>query len=172
MTPYRWRRLLGALLLVMLTISLASCAALKPKVEPLSATTKAPSREVLLASVNYKGIFCYLHEVRWSEETLSVIARWYTGKESNARILARVTPNLRKQDLRKGDVVFIPQELTQRTDPLTRSYARRYGRTPARVEPSKPQLDPSKPKVETPQDDGFLENGERPVPYGPRTYPD
>jgi hypothetical protein len=67
--------------------------------------------------------------VRWPEESLSVIARWYTGNEGQCPDLAKVTPNLRTSDLRKGDVVFIPQELSRRTDPMTRSYARRYGKT-------------------------------------------
>jgi len=149
----------------MLACSMLACAALKPKVEPLNAESKAPSRKVELPSVNYKGARYYLHEVRWPEESLSVIARWYTGRGENARILAKVTPNLRTSDIRKGDVIFIPQELSRRTDPMTRSYARRYGKTSAPVKQAAPKAAP-------PDDGDFPEDGTPPAPYGPRTYPD
>mgnify|MGYP000053041711 CR=1 FL=1 len=159
------RRFRGWLLLVLVAGCLTACSALKPKLDPVGGQSKAPPRKVVLPSVNYQGVFCYLHNVRWPEETLAVIARWYTGKEQNARILARVTPNLRANDLRKGDVVFIPRELFRHNVPLTHSYARKHGKTPASA---------PRPATQTaaPPDDDFPEDGTRPVPYGPRTYPD
>ena len=166
MTRYGRRLFCGGTLLVLLTCSLMACTAFKPKVEPLNAKSKAPPRKAVLPDVNYRGVHCYLHEVRWPEESLSVIARWYTGSRDNARILAKVTPNLRTSDLRKGDVVFIPQELSRRTDPMTRSYARRYGKTSTPVKPAVP------PQVAPPDNGDFPEDGTPPAPYGPRTYPD
>ncbi len=165
MTRYGWRLFGGGMLFVMLACSLTACTAFKPQVEPLDAKSKAPPRKVVLPGVNYRGVHCYLHEVRWPEESLAVIARWYTGSEDNARILAKVTPNLRTSDLRKGDVVFIPQELSRRTDPMTRSFARRYGKPPVPAKPIAPQAAP-------PEDGDFPEDGTPPAPYGPRTYPD
>jgi hypothetical protein len=134
-------------------------------VEPVTVHSKTPPRKVVLSSVTYQGVPCYLHEVRWPEESLSTIARWYTGNEGNARILAKVTPNLRTNDLRKGDVVFIPQELSRRTDPMTRSYARRYQKAPTPVQRVAPKAAPA-------DDDDFPEDGTPPAPYGPRTYPE
>jgi hypothetical protein len=165
MTRCGWRLFCSWVLFVFLAFGLTACAAFKPKVEPLNAQSKAPPRKVVLPGVTYRGVPCYLHKVRWPEESLSVIARWYTGNEGNARVLARVTPNLRTNDLRKGDVVFVPQELSRRTDPMTRSYARRYGKTSASVNRTVPNTAPA--------DDGdFPEDGTPPAPYGPRTYPD
>lgn len=165
MTRDTWRRFCGGVLFVVLALGLTACTMFKPDVEPLSAKSKAPPRKVALPRVNYLGVPCYLHEVRWPEESLSAIARWYTGSGDNARILAKITPNLRTNALRKGDVVFIPQELSRRTDPMTRSYARRYGKTPA---PAKHVT----PKVAPPENGDFPEDGTPPAPYGPRTYPD
>lgn len=152
-------------MLVLVAGCVIACSALKPKVEPVSGPSKAPPRKVVLPSVNYQGVLCFLHEVRWPEETLAVIARWYTGKEHNARILARVTPNLRANDLRKGDVIFIPRELFRHNAPLNRSYARKHGKMPAST---------SRPAMQTaaPPEDDFPEDGTRPAPYGPRTYPE
>ena len=165
MTRNAWRLFCGGMLFAMLVFGLTACTAFKPDVEPLSAKSKAPPRKVVMPRVNYLGVPCYLHEVRWPEESLSAIARWYTGSGDNARILAKVTPNLRTSDLRKGDVVFIPQELSRRSDPMIRSYARRYGKTAAPVKHAAPKATP-------PEDDDFPEDGTPPAPYGPRTYPD
>jgi hypothetical protein len=165
MTRCAWRLFCGWGLFTLLFFGLTACTAFKPKVEPLTASSKAPPRKVVLPSVTYQGVPCYLHEVRWPEESLSVIARWYTGNEGNARILAKVTPNLRTNDLRKGDVVFIPQELSRRTDPMTRSYARRYQKAPTPVQRVAPKEAPA-------DDDDFPEDGTPPAPYGPRTYPE
>ena len=165
MTPYSCRYICRWTVLGILACSLLSCSAFKPKVEPLNTKSKAPSRKAELSSINYKGTLCYLHEVRWPEESLSVIARWYTGRGENARILARVTPNLGTRDVRKGDVIFIPHELSRRTGPMTRSHARRFGKTAAPAKQATPKSAP-------PKSDDFLEDGAPPAPYGPRTYPD
>jgi hypothetical protein len=111
------------------------------------------------------GVPCYLHKVRWPEESLSTIARWYTGNTSNVRILEKITPNLRGDDLRPGDVVFIPQELSQRTEPMARSYARRYGKA------SPPKKLPATQTAE-PDTKDFPEDDTPPAPYGPRSFPD
>jgi hypothetical protein len=165
MTRYGFRFICRWTVLGILVCSLLSCSAFKPKVEPLNANSKAPSRKAELPRVNYNGTLCYLHEVRWPEESLAVIARWYTGRGENARILAKVTPNLRTRDVRKGDVIFIPHELSRRTDPMTRSYARRYGKTAAPVKQAAPKTAP-------PESSDYPEDGTPPTPYGPRTYPD
>jgi hypothetical protein len=165
MTRCGWRLFCGWALLLFLPFGLTACTAFKPKVEPVTVHSKTPPRKVVLSSVTYQGVPCYLHEVRWPEESLSTIARWYTGNEGNARILAKVTPNLRTNDLRKGDVVFIPQELSRRTDPMTRSYARRYKKAPTPVQRVAPKEAPA-------DDDDFPEDGTPPAPYGPRTYPE
>ena len=156
-----------ALLLLLTVFCLTACAAFKPKVDPVSPGSQAPPRKTTPAPARatYLGVPCYLHKVRWPEESLSAIARWYTGSTRNARILAQVTPNLRDDDLRPGDVVFIPQELSRRTEPMTRSYARRYGKASA---PAKhPETKTTEPDAsESPDDEA------PPAPYGPRTFPD
>ena len=154
-----------ALLLLLAACCLTACTAFKPRVDPLSPGSQAPPRKVPLDRATYLGVPCYLHKVRWSEESLSAIARWYTGNTRNARILAKITPNLRGEDLRPGDVIFIPQELSRRVEPMTHSYARRYGK-------AAPPGKPSETKTAEPDDNGFQDDDSPPAPYGPRTFPD
>ena len=155
---------IGTLLLAAV-VGLTACTAFKPRLEPPGSPSEAPPRKVQLPSVTYLGVPCYLHQVRWPEESLAVIARWYTGSAGNAKVLTRVTPNLRETDLRKGDVVFIPQELSRRAEPMSRSYARRYGKAAPSEKPPEPGADPQA------QED-FPEDDLPPTPYGPRTFPD
>jgi hypothetical protein len=154
-----------ALLLLLAAFCLTACTAFKPKVDPVDPGSQASSRKVAPDRATYLGVPCYLHKVHWPEESLSAIARWYTGSTRNARILAKVTPNLRDDDLRPGDVVFIPQELSRRTAPMTRSYARRYGKAAA------PARHPE-PKTAEPDANDFSDDDTPPAPYGPRTFPD
>ena len=165
MNRYGWQNCFKWIVLFVATGSLVACAAFKPKVDRFDAGSATPPRKVEMARVSYLGVPCYLHNVRWPEESLAAIARWYTGSDENARILARITPNLRAQDLRKGDVVFIPQEMARRTDPMSRSYARRYGSPPV----AEKHAAPAPP---SPAKDDFPEDGSTPVPYGPRTFPE
>lgn len=158
--PYtRWT------LIILAVAVLSACTAFKPEVAPMGARGDPPPRKVELPSVIYLGVPCYLHEVRWPEETLGAIARWYTGNLRNARILERITPNLRADDLRRGDMVFVPLELTRRNTPLTRSYARRHGKVP-----SSNGERTSQPMESVPDD---ADRQDRPPsPYGPRTFPE
>jgi hypothetical protein len=165
MNRYGWQNCSKWILLFAAAGSLVACAAFKPKVDSLGAGGATPPRKVEMARVSYLGVPCYLHNVRWPEESLAAIARWYTGSGENARILARITPNLRAQDLRKGDVVFIPQEMARRTDPMPRSYARRYGSPPVAEKQAAPAAPPPA-REDDPEDDS------PPAPYGPRTFPD
>lgn len=165
MSRHDSRKLLMWTLVVLMAAGLTGCAALKPEVGPINARSELPPRKVEMQRITYLGVPCFLHEVRWPEESLSAIARWYTGSENNARILAKVTPNLRETDLRKGDVIFIPLELSRRSDPLPRSYARRHGKAP---EPAKRTDSKTTPPVK----DDFPDDDQPPVPYGPREFPE
>lgn len=152
-------------LFLVLFLGLAACTAFKPQVPPPGAAGDLPPRKTVLASVTYRGVPCYLHEVRWPEESLEVIARWYTGKSRNARLLERVTPNLRANDLRRGDMVFIPIEVSRRGDPMPRQFARRHGRTT-------PLPADRQPPDAGPEPREFPEGESPPSPYGPRTFPE
>ena len=148
----------------MLVYGLAACTAFKPKLAPPD-TRNLPPRRVELPEVVYSGVVCYVHEVRWPEESLSTIARWYTGSRRHARTLVKVTPNLRTGDfLRKGDRIFIPQALARRTVAMPRSYARRHA-------PAPPDSGGSSGGASSDLD-SVSEGETPPSPYGPRTFPD
>ena len=69
---------------------------------------------------------CYQHTVRWSGESLSLIARWYTGSSGNWRKLAKANPRLNPNRIKKGNVIMIPPALLKTKEPLPQKVAAKY----------------------------------------------
>jgi hypothetical protein len=142
---------------------LSSCATFKQKVAPLPPTEhvrppppapKAPKRQGLPIA-SYRDQSYYVHQVRWPNESLELVAQWYTGNRANWKTLARVTPNLHNGRLARGDVVFIPVGLLQIETPMPQQY----------VQQRRPPVPASSPQ---PPSGG---GQSQPQPYGPRPYP-
>lgn len=78
---------------------------------------------------NYAGTYCkdcYRHTVRWPGESMSLIARWYTGSSKNWRKLAKANPRLNPDRIKKGDVISIPPALLKTREPMPEKVAARY----------------------------------------------
>lgn len=60
------------------------------------------------------------HRVRWSGETLSLIAKWYTGRIANWKALARANPGLNPNRIIAGNIIYIPPELLKTKKRLPR----------------------------------------------------
>jgi hypothetical protein len=63
------------------------------------------------------------HTVRWRGESLSLIAKWYTGHLENWKALARANPDLNPNRIMVGNVIVIPQEMMNTKEPLPRKVA-------------------------------------------------
>jgi hypothetical protein len=63
-----------------------------------------------------------VHEVQWKAETLSIIAKWYTGESKNWGILADANPNINPDSIAIGNKIFIPSDLVKTKDPLTKQF--------------------------------------------------
>ena len=78
---------------------------------------------------NYAGDYCkkcYRHTVRWPGESMSLIARWYTGSSGNWRKLAKANPSINPNRIKKGNVIAIPTKLMKTREPLPQKLAARY----------------------------------------------
>jgi hypothetical protein len=62
------------------------------------------------------------HTVRYQGETLSLIAKWYTGEAKNWPILADRNPGVSPNNLRIGELILIPRDMVVNTEPMPRSY--------------------------------------------------
>jgi len=64
----------------------------------------------------------YVHKVRWEGETLSLIAKWYTGSQKNWKVLAKDNPWLEPNDISTGHKIFIPRNLLKTKKPMPHDF--------------------------------------------------
>jgi len=82
-------------------------------------TEMLKSKEPLPRKVVAKSLASYYaHTVRDPDEKLADIAKWYTGKAGNAKLLARANPDIDPEFLLVGNEIFIPSNLLKTRKPL------------------------------------------------------
>lgn len=82
------------------------------------------------------GYFSYT--VKKNNESLKDIAQWYTGNSANRNLLAGANPDLNPDHLKKGNEVYIPQNLLKTREPIKTSQpAASLSKPPAEDEPIK-----------------------------------
>jgi hypothetical protein len=64
----------------------------------------------------------FVHTVKYSGETLSIISKWYTGDVNNWKILANDNPHIDYNKMVAGDRIFIPENLMKTREPLTKEF--------------------------------------------------
>ncbi len=66
----------------------------------------------------------FIHTVQWPGETLSLIAKWYTGKVGLWQTLAKANPGLNPNRIFIGDQIRIPMDLMIKDKPMPKSVVR------------------------------------------------
>ncbi|HFQ79899.1 MAG TPA: LysM domain-containing protein [Desulfobacterales bacterium] len=115
----------------------------------------------------------YLHTVKLPGESLSIIAKWYTGDLSNWKILAEFNPQINPNRIFKGDQIRIPTRLMIRNDAITQEFVdisqpkavSRPQSFTSRKKSKTGQQPPSAAKQSKPQ------NEEEPMLFGPKGGP-
>ena len=79
------------------------------------------TRPVKKAQLSEKSTH-FVHTIQWPGETLSIIAKWYTGSSSNWGALAKANPKLNPNLIRIGDKISIPKGLIKNQEPMPRSF--------------------------------------------------
>jgi hypothetical protein len=64
----------------------------------------------------------FVHMVKYSGETLSIISKWYTGDVNNWKTLANDNPHIDYNKMAAGDRIFIPENLLKTREPLTKEF--------------------------------------------------
>lgn len=98
---------------------------LNPKRIPANAPVLIPTKLVKKKTPPTKAfadkhrVHYFVHQVRWRGETLSLIAKWYTGHYGNWKALAQANPGLNPDRIVLGNRIHIPPEMliTQKTLP-------------------------------------------------------
>ncbi|MFZ7112290.1 MAG: LysM peptidoglycan-binding domain-containing protein [Desulfatiglandales bacterium] len=68
----------------------------------------------------------YLHTVKWPGESVSIIAKWYTGALENWRLLAEANPGINPNRIFVGDKIRIPVHLMKTREPITEEFLSQF----------------------------------------------
>ena len=82
--------------------------------------SKFSSSEDEEKSIEPDRIHYFEHRVKWPGETLSLIAKWYTGSYGNWKAIARANPGLNPNRIAVGDIINIQPEMMKTKKPLPR----------------------------------------------------
>jgi Tfp pilus assembly protein FimV len=84
----------------------------------------------------------FTHTVKWSGETLWIIAIWYTGDRDHWReiseAMTRANPNVNIHVIRIGDKIPVPVSLMKNREPMTKEFVESFYPEPKPTEPPKP----------------------------------
>jgi hypothetical protein len=86
----------------------------------------------------------YYHRVKYSGETLSIIAKWYTGDAVNWQALTKANPKLDPKRINVGDRIRIPRTLLNTRRPMTRGFVVASSKE---KQPKSPSTTPSEAKT-------------------------
>ena len=85
-----------------------------------TAGSKSSASEDDQTSIKPGRVDYFEHRVKWSGETLSLIAKWYTGSYGNWKAIAQVNPGLNPNRIEVGDIINIPPEMMKTQKALPR----------------------------------------------------
>jgi hypothetical protein len=110
------------LLLVALLWACSSCTMLKKS--PQTTNKSMRSRQVTSfgETANSNENLPFFHQVRYEGETLSLIAKWYTGDWKNWKTLAKVNPWVEPNNIFAGVKVKIPRQLLKNKKTMPREF--------------------------------------------------
>lgn len=92
---------------------------------PVEATPAAPGESP-------QELTYYIHTVKWHGESLSIIAKWYTGNLKNWEALAQANPNLTPSRLFIGNRIRIPEKLLKTREPMPQQFVASFYTKPKR----------------------------------------
>ncbi|MCP4342497.1 MAG: LysM peptidoglycan-binding domain-containing protein [Desulfobulbaceae bacterium] len=78
----------------------------------------------------------YIHTVKLPDESISIIAKWFTGDLMNWEVLAKHNPTINPNRIFLGNKIRIPRDIMTRHTPMT----------PEFIEASQPQTRRKKPE--------------------------
>jgi len=153
------------------------CAA---EVKPNPASTSPKPAGARKPTAPNKPSF-FVHTVKWPRETLSIIAKWYTGNFDNWKALGEANPNIVPHRIYVNDKVLIPENLLRTRNSMPRSFVDKYTPPPSKkhavtkkTSPGNPSPQPSPPRSDGGVSEAKAET-KQPEPqdpelFGPKEY--
>jgi len=106
---------------LVLSFFLISCAAKEAAPPPIDAPPAGEARPEA-GPAETAPVAYFVHTVTLQGESLSIIAKWYTGDLKNWEVLAQHNPTINPNRIFKGDKIQIPRDLMVREDAMTQTF--------------------------------------------------
>jgi len=115
----------------------------------------------------------YIHTVTLPDESMSIIAKWFTGDLMNWELLAKCNPEINPNRIFLGDKIRVPRILMTRQDPMTAEFVmesqpgskRKKATSPSPAKPAPEHTETTTPAIEPPPEP--VEEDE-PILFGPK----
>ncbi len=130
----------------------------EPAPSPKKTPSQTPSSTPTAPSGEVRQETYYTHTVKWTGETISIIAAWYTGDLENWKVLAEVmtrnNPNANINRIHVGNKILVPESLMKTRDPMTKEFVDSfYSKSkPEKTSPKRPQTEEEEPKLFGPKE--------------------
>lgn len=105
--------------------ALARQEALPAPVERVPAVPEASATPSIKVEPRPKEAF-YVHTVRYSGETISIIATWYTGNAENWKALTQANPQIDPHLIFEGNEILIPEKLLKTREAMPKKFVNRF----------------------------------------------
>lgn len=156
----------------------AGCAQKSPK--SVESSTQSPE----IAQPEYPGAVYeagdsvypggyYIHSVSLPDESLSIIAKWFTGDLLNWEVLAKCNPDINPNRIFLGNKIKIPRSIMTRQDPMTAEFVTESQPEPKHKKaPSVAKTKPARTETKPPavQSETKPEETDEPILFGPKGY--
>ncbi len=116
----------------------------------------------------------YVHTVSVPNENISIIAKWYTGSQTNWVILAKCNPTIKPNRIFLGDKIKIPRSLMTRHTALPAKFVHQSNAGVKRMKTPKAPVPQVQTKTQAAQpaaeEESTIPAEEEPLFFGPKEY--
>ena len=100
----------------------SGCAMVKKSPQKADQSMETKKATAVVVTTDSNEDLPFFHQVRWEGETLSLIAKWYTGDWRNWKALAEVNPWVEPNNMFTGLKVKIPRQLLKNQKDMPREF--------------------------------------------------
>jgi hypothetical protein len=97
---------------------------------------KAPPAAGPVKPVLPEGTTYYVHTVKYSGETASIIAAWYLGDKMRFDVLSAANPEINPRLIKAGMKIKIPENAMKTREPMPKDFVDSFYRRPPKASPS------------------------------------
>jgi len=110
------------LVLAAFLLACSGCAMVKKSPQKADQSMETKKVTAVMVTTDSNEDLPFFHQVRWEGETLSLIAKWYTGDWRNWKALAEVNPWVEPNNMFTGLKVKIPRQLLKNQKDMPREF--------------------------------------------------